>query len=239
MEFVYASICPIAKTPWSCLVNILKTAVVALCLCLGASVAFAQGDPPTDEQSGLDVFYPGMTVLDAQKQGAVKAEASRMNGKVVWNGVSWSAALLCKDAHVAVVGLTSKHIDQKKIVTFLQEMGERLAVPYVVTLESGGVKKQTDYAGYAGQGKDNDALMAIFQKEVQAFLQQRGDGLMSVVFCRDDMLKKIAEDTRTKGGVDEKALIKEFSAYPLYSLRLDKKNDGILVTSSQLSNMQH
>ena len=62
---------------------------------------------------------------------------------------------------------------------------------------------------------------------------------MTVVFCRDDMLKKIAEDSKTKGSVDEKALIKEFSAYPVYSLRLNKINDGILVTTSLLSNMHN
>lgn len=218
--------------------NILKNAVLALCFCLGASIAVAQGDPPADEQSGLDIFYPGMSVRDAQKQGAVKAERANMKSSVVWEGVPWDAVLLCKNEQVAVVGLTSKHIDEGKITTFLKDMGERLAVPYVATLESAGKKKQTDYAAYVSQGKDDEALVAVFQKEVKAFLQQ-GDGLMSVVFCRDDMLRRIAEDTKTKGGVDEKSLIKDFSDYPIYSIRLNKNNDTILVTVSMLSNMKN
>ena len=218
--------------------KILQRAVIALCFCLCASVALAQGDPPSEEQSGLDVFYPGMPVPDAQKQGAVKLDGANMKGSVVWGGVHWDAVLVCKKNEVAVVGLSSKHIEERKITTFLTDMQERLAVPYLVTVASGDKKKQTDYAQYIDQGKDNDALMAIFQKEVKAFLQQ-GDGSMTVVFCRDDMLKKIAEDTKTKGNVDEQALIKEFSAYPVYSIRLNKTNDGILVTALQLSNMQN
>jgi len=219
-------------------VKILQCAVVALCFCICATVALAQGDPPSEEQSGLDVFYPGMPVPDAQKQGAVKLDGANMKGAVVWGGVHWDAVLVCKNNEVSVVGLTSKHIEERKITTFLTDMQERLVVPYLVTVASGDKKKQTDYAQYVDQGTDDDALMAIFQKEVMAFLQQ-GDGSMTVVFCRDDMLKKIAEDSKTKGSVDEKALIKEFSAYPVYSLRLNKINDGILVTTSLLSNMHN
>lgn len=220
--------------------NILKSTVLALCLCLVATVAFAQGDaptdpgpgdPPTETPSGLDIFYPGMTVQDAQKQGAVKAEATKMTGTVNWNGVTWDAVLLCKNDEVQVVGLKSKHIDEGKIATFLQDMQERLAFPLVVTRESNGKKEQTEFVNYVVQGKDGDALVAIFQKDVKAFLQQ-GEGTMATVFCHEEILRTLAENAKAKRSEDEKVMREKFAIYPMYSISINKAADGITVISS-------
>jgi len=221
-------------------VNIFKCAVLALCLCLGASVACAQndptqGDPPTETPSGLDIFYPGMSVQDAQKQGAVKAEGDKMTGSVMWNGVHWDAVLLCKNNEVAVVGLKSKHIEAKKIATFLQDMEERLAVPLLLTREAGGKKEQAEFVDDVVRGTDVEALPGIFKKDVKTFLQH-GEGIMTTIFCHEEMLKTFAENAKTKKVEDEKSLKEKFPDYPMYSLRINKTTDGITVISSRFAN---
>ena len=51
----------------------------------------------------------------------------RMKGAVVWGGVHWDAVLVCKNNEVSVVGLTSKHIEERKITTFLTDMADILS----------------------------------------------------------------------------------------------------------------
>jgi len=146
--------------------------LLACSLCLCASFAFAKGDPGDGSQSGLDVYFPGMTMADAKKSGATAAGKNAMKATVTWGGKKWDVRLLLKGKDIAVVGLSAKLTGNDQVLTMLQDMQERLAVPMVVTRMGDGEKNELNFAELAVAGKDTDARDGALKDALSTYASQ-------------------------------------------------------------------
>jgi len=221
----------------------LITFFLALCLCLCATFAMDQGDPgPGDPgdgpegQSGVDVFFPGMSRADALKAGAAPAGDKEMNGKIDWDGVKWDAHLVLDGDEVKSAKLKTGMAGNDAVFQVLKAMEERLYEPLVITSVRNGEKKETNAAALASKGKDaaarNDALL----EALNGFAGQE-EGSLVIVFCPTDMIEEMGRALKEKGGVDGKAVLENYGESIVYSLELDKKTDGMTVDAATLSSL--
>lgn len=212
----------------------LITSFLAICLCLGSSLALAKGDPGDGKQSGIDVFAPGMTKTDAKKLGAAPAGDDVMKGKVKWGDKQWDAVVTFKGDAASAVALSTKLTGNNLIFTMFQDMEERLYVPLFVTREAKGKKQEKDMAKQAAAGQDKDARNDAMTEEISAYADQE-DGSVTVIFAPSDMVDEMAKVIKAQG--DEKAALAKFGDTTSYSLTMERKGDKITVVVSTFANI--
>jgi len=210
--------------------------LLACSLCLCASFAFAKGDPGDGSQSGLDVYFPGMTMADAKKSGATAAGKNAMKATVTWGGKKWDVRLLLKGKDIAVVGLSAKLTGNDQVLTMLQDMQERLAVPMVVTRMGDGEKNELNFAELAVAGKDTDARDGALKDALSTYASQE-KGSITITFCPEAMFEEMAKAMKATGHIAQKAIMAGFGDSIVYSLHMDKKDDSITVVASTFADI--
>lgn len=217
--------------------NALMASVLVLCLCLCPGLAFAQGDPGAGGQRGLDVFFPGMSKVDAKKMGATPAGENQMQATVIWGGKKWNVVLLGKGKAVSVVGLSAQLAGKEQVATMLRDMAARLAVPMLLTTEEHGEKKEENFLKQAASGKDKRAREAAVQEALDAFAGRK-TGTLTVLFCPEAMFDALAGMMRTTGDLDGKKIMAAFGDTIVYSLHMNKQEGAITVVASTFAGIR-
>ncbi len=216
--------------------------ILALCLCLCVSMASAQeadpmqGDPPSEEVSGLYVFSMGMTREEAKAQGAVPAKDGQMTAKVNWNDDEWNVVLIFKNDKVVVVGLHRALTSNTLVSAFFEEMDSVLCEPGLITMKSGKGKKELNLVKMAAEGKDADARKQIADEALSTFAGQDA-GSITLTFISTYAIESMAEQIKSTGEVDDAKIIAEHGDRYLYAMTLDKDKDSITLVVMLMQNM--
>lgn len=196
-------------------------AIMALCLCLGAAMAQAKGDPG-DQQSGLDFFSMGMSQADAKKMGATFLEKDMMSANFKWEGATWNALITFNNNEAVLVGMTTTNLKNTLLFAFLREMEQRTYVPLAIVRNDGVKEAEIFLPMEAIEGKDSSALDDIMVKELNDYASQE-KGSVVIMFCGKDNFNAVVE-AKKKGKSDDEAIAVVADGI-IYSMQMNKADD--------------
>ncbi|MDD4700918.1 MAG: hypothetical protein PHI96_01735 [Desulfovibrio sp.] len=208
-------------------------AIMALCLCLGASLAQAKSDPG-DQQSGLDFFNMGMSQADAKKMGAKAAEKDTMSASFKWEGAQWNALITFKKDEAVLVGMTTKDLRNTLVFAFLNEMEQRTYVPLAIVRNDGTKETEIFLPQEALAGKDASALSDIMTKELNDYASQE-KGTIIIMFCGQDNFNTIVAGK--KNGKDDDAAMAAVAEDIIYTMQMDKADDVLGIVYASLNTL--
>ena len=213
--------------------RLLISGFLALYLCLGASMALAQGDPG-DQQSGLDFFNMGMSPADAKKMGAKPAGKNEMFAQFKWEDARWNTLLTFKNNEVVTVAMTTKDLTNPLVAAFLRDMGERLYAPFVIVRNDGSKSFEMFLAKDAAEGKDKTALEEVTTEELNTYAGQDAGSIL-IMFCGQDNFETMTvEYKKTK---DANTAMATASDEIIYTMQINKKDDMLVIVYATLKTL--
>ncbi len=190
-----------------------------------------QGDPG-DTQEAIDLFTLSMSKKDAQKAGAKPTkDPNIMSHKVSWQDAEWQVTLMFGPQGLETEVLKTD-IDHRVLMPVMENIKER---GYRVLNVNGPDGKDIKFHRLAAEGKDDQALDAIFDKALESFVDAE-KGALTVMFCpAAPFFEEVVTALKNKGSED--AALKKQAGTVFYVIRMDKKDDKMLVIVSTLNTL--